>query len=155
MEWSAQDPQLWVSPLNERLQVTRAFSLPDGPYRAGHRGIDLAGSFNEAVLAPSKGTVVFVGTVVDRPVISIRIDEHTLLSLEPVRSDLSVGTVVARGATIGTVDAGSHCETGCVHLGVRVDDRYVQPLRFLRSRPQLLPWGGDSASLGIRIIDER
>lgn len=131
---------LWHPPLGEPLRIVTAYSLPNGPYRAGHRGIDLPAVAGEPVLAPATGTVSFAGTVVNRPVISIRVDARTVVSLEPVASELREGDAVVRGEPIGTVDAGGHCGVDCLHLGVRIDGAYANPLRFLRPRPVLLPW---------------
>ncbi len=133
-------PELWYPPLGYPLRVSTAYSLPNGPYRAGHRGIDLPAAPALPVLAPADGTVSFVGTVVDRPLISIRVDDRTVLSLEPVLSGLREGDPVTRGEAIGEVAAGGHCLSVCLHLGVRVDGEYANPLRFLRERPVLLPW---------------
>jgi len=131
---------LWHPPLGHPLRVAVAYALPDGPYRAGHRGIDLPAAEGLEVRAPATGTVSFVGTVVDRPLISIRVDDRTLLSLEPVASELQEGDRVVRGEEIGAVASGGHCLAACLHLGVRVDGAYVNPMRFLRARPVLLPW---------------
>src|SRR5690606_26010810 len=132
--------ELWLPPAGHPMRVVAAYSLPNGPYNAGHRGIDIAAPPGTAVRAPASGGVSFVGTVVDRPLISIRIDERTLLSLEPLTSELVEGAAVVRGQTIGAVATGGHCGSECLHLGVRFDDEYVNPLRFLRERPVLLPW---------------
>lgn len=132
---------LWEPPLGHPLRIAEAYSLPNGPYRAGHRGVDLPAEPGAAVRAPASGTVSFVGTVVDRPVVSIRVDARTIVSLEPVSSGLREGEAVGRGERIGEVASGGHCGDGCLHLGVRVDGAYVNPLRFLRPRPVLLPWG--------------
>ncbi|MFC7765586.1 M23 family metallopeptidase [Leucobacter soli] len=149
-EIAAARSEPWFPPLGEPLRVSAAFSLPNGPYRAGHRGIDLPASTGDIARAPASGTVSFSGTVVDRPVLSIRLDERTVVSLEPVESPLRAGDPVARGDRIGAVAArapgearaptGGHCTEHCLHLGVRVDGEYVNPLRFLRTRPILLPW---------------
>lgn len=136
----AEHPGLWYPPLGPPLRIAEPYALPNGPYRAGHRGIDLPAAPDAAVHAPANGTVSFVGTVVDRPVLSIRIDARTVVSLEPITSELHEGDAVTRGEAIGTVGSGGHCGTACVHLGVRVGGTYVNPLRFLRARPVLLPW---------------
>jgi hypothetical protein len=62
-------------------------------------------------------------------------------TLEPVRSALSVGEAVASGAVVGEAASGGHCLAECVHLGVRVEGEYVNPLRYLLQRPVLLPLG--------------
>lgn len=131
---------LWEPPLGSPLRVAAAYSLPDGPYRAGHRGIDLPASPGDTVHSPAGGVVSFVGTVVDRPVVSVRVDARTVVSLEPVESGVQAGDAVQRGAVLGTVASGGHCAADCLHLGVRVDGAYVNPMRFLRPRPVLLPW---------------
>lgn len=133
-------PELWYPPLGHPLRVSAGYSLPDGPYRAGHRGIDLPATAGTEVFAPANGTVSFAGTVVDRPVISIRIDERTVLSMEPVTSELHEGDPVTRGEPIGEVSSGGHCVDACLHLGLRIDGEYANPMRFLRPRPVLLPW---------------
>lgn len=131
---------LWLPPLGPPLRVSEGFDLSRGPYAAGHRGIDLPAAAGEAVLAPADGVVTFSGTVVDRPVLSIRVDARTVVSFEPVESELQAGDAVARGQPLGTVTAGGHCRTECLHLGARVDDAYVNPMRFFRGRPVLVPW---------------
>lgn len=136
---------LWAPPLGQPLRISASYSLPGGPYQAGHRGIDLFARPGDPVRMPATGTVTFVGTVVDRPVLSVRLDARTIVSFEPLVSEAREGDVIARGAVIGKVasyDPGSatHCRTGCLHLGVRIDGEYTNPLRFLRLRPRLLPW---------------
>lgn len=130
----------WFSPLNGALRPTRAFDLPNGPYQAGHRGIDLDASPSALVRAPTDGTVTFTGIVVDRPVLSIAVAPDTVVTLEPVHSTLLVGDTVRGGDPVGTVAAGGHCETRCLHLGVRVNDTYVNPLKYYWPKPVLLPW---------------
>jgi len=133
-------PTLWEPPLDGPLRVVESYALPDGPYRAGHRGIDIPATAGAAVHAPSSGTVTFVGAVVDRPVLSLRLDAHTVVSFEPIASSLRKGDRLARGEAIGRVAAGGHCSGSCLHIGVRIDDEYANPLRFLQPRPILLPW---------------
>lgn len=135
-----QTHDLWSPPLGSSLEVAKGFDLPLGPYRAGHRGIDLVASVQQTVFAPAAGVVSFVGTVVDRPLISVRVGEHTVYSIEPVESGLAVGDVVSRFDVLGSVAEGGHCSYGCVHLGVRVAGEYVNSMRFFWPKPQLLPW---------------
>jgi len=137
---AAANHALWLPPLEGPLRVRAGFDLANGPYQAGHRGIDLPASPGGTVFAPVAGEVTFSGTVVDRPVLSIRVDARTVVSVEPVESELAAGATVTRGQSIGSVAAGGDCDGVCLHLGVRVDDAYVNPLRYLKPRPQLLPW---------------
>lgn len=137
---SVSSAAIWLPPLGDSLQVIKHYDLTHGPYAAGHRGIDLPAAETQRVFAPVAGVVTFSGTVVDRPLLSIRVDSETLLSLEPVLSELKPGDPVARGQPLGTVAMGGHCASECLHLGVRVNERYVNPLRFFRGRPVLVPW---------------
>ncbi|NLA65356.1 MAG: M23 family metallopeptidase [Leucobacter sp.] len=130
----------WLPPLHEPLQVQRTFDLSQGEYQAGHRGIDLQSRPGTMIRSPVAGTVKFVGTVAQKPVLTIEVNAHTLLSFEPMTSDLRAGDRVARGQPIGQVSAGGHCENRCLHIGVRIHGEYVNPLRFFWAKPVLLPW---------------
>ena len=127
--------------------VERLTSLPQQPWLAGHRGLDLVAHVGEPITAPATGVITFVGFVVDRPLISIRHDQGLVSSFEPIDSTAAVGDVVARGKTIGTVaDARDHCaRSQCVHGGLRLDGTYVDPLDYLEGfgPVRLLPPGGD------------
>ncbi|QYM75900.1 M23 family metallopeptidase [Leucobacter luti] len=133
-------PDRWLSPLAGQLVVSGPYLAPPTPYSSGHRGIDLPAAPGAAVRAPEGGTVSFVGSVVDRDTITIRVNATTVYSIEPLTSPLSVGSTVPRGGSVGTIASGGHCESECVHLGVRVNEEYVSPLRFLLGAPVLLPW---------------
>jgi murein DD-endopeptidase MepM/ murein hydrolase activator NlpD len=136
----AASSDLWLPPLDGGLEVARPYDLPNGPYQAGHRGLDLPAAEGATIRSPTAGTVTFVGMVVDRAVLSVRIDDRTVVSLEPVVSSLRVGDAVARGQPLGVVASGGHCDASCLHLGVRVNDEYVNPMRYFRQRPILVPW---------------
>lgn len=133
--------EVWSPPAGNTLRIAAFYALPRGPYNAGHRGIDLEAEHGQIIRAPVTGVVAFVGDVVDRPVLSIRVAERSniVLSLEPVRSDLKAGDEIRRGQAIGTLASGGHCQS-CLHLGVRVNNEYVNPLRFFSPRPILVPW---------------
>ena len=133
-------PTLWLPPLGQELRISEHDDLANGPYAAGHRGIDLPATGPRRVVAPTHGTVTFSGTVVDRPLLSIRVGDDTVLTLEPIESDLKPGDVVARGQPVGTLASGGHCANECLHLGVRIHGEYTNPLRYFRGRPVLLPW---------------
>lgn len=135
----------WSPPFMRPLEVSEHYRAPLHRFGAGHRGIDVPASAGETIMAPASGIVSFAGRVVDRDVVTVRVDARTLVSLEPVTSSLAVGTGVHQGLPLGTVSTGGHCDGECVHLGVRVgseaDGRdYVNPLRFYLDKPVLLPW---------------
>jgi len=131
----------WAWPIPAPRVITQPFIAPATAYSAGHRGIDLRTTPGQAVTAPTSGTVHFVGTVVDRPLLTLRHPGGLLSSYEPLASPLTEGAAVARGDPIGTVAMGGHCGSSCLHLGVRVDGQYVSPLAYLGGIPRavLLP----------------
>lgn len=133
----------WQWPVEAPRVVLREFLAPPTRYSAGHRGIDLEADAGRAVFAPADGVVSFSGTVVDRPVLSLRHDGDLLSSYEPLASSLAKGEAVARGQLLGVVAEGGHCDGRCVHLGVRLRGEYVSPMLLLGGVPRavLLPLG--------------
>ena len=129
----------WSWPVTGSRQVLRPFIAPVRRWSAGHRGIDVR-AWDPVVLAPAAGQVRFVGWVVDRPVLSIDHGGGVVSSYEPVASLLLEGDAVEVGQIIGTLEP-AHCETLCLHLGVRVDGEYRNPLDWLGGVPRavLLP----------------
>jgi hypothetical protein len=133
----------WRWPTSPPGAIVQPFEAPPGPYAAGHRGIDLGAAAGQAVLAPAIASVQFAGIVVDRPVVTLRVDEHVLVSFEPVAAEAPVGAALAVGQRFGTVAVGGHCGDRCLHVGVRVDGQYVSPLLYFAGVPPavLLPLG--------------
>ncbi|MHA7263277.1 M23 family metallopeptidase [Arthrobacter sp. TMN-37] len=114
--------------------VTRHFLPPPEPWKAGHRGVDLAVGPGGDVLSPADGIVTFVGNVAGRPVLSIGHEGGLVSSFEPVRSPLTRGARVQRGQTVGTLAGPPHCPFSCVHWGVRLEGKYVNPLNYVTDR---------------------
>lgn len=132
----------WVWPVDGPHVVVRPFVAPPTPYGVGHRGVDLAADGHGAeVVAVMSGVVHFAGTVVDRPVITVR-QGQVLATVEPVEPLVAAGDSVRAGDVIGILQPG-HCARPCVHLGVRVAGEYVSPLLWLGGlqRAVLLPMG--------------
>lgn len=130
----------WQWPLAPRPPVLRGFDPPPKPWLSGHRGVDLGATHDGAtVTSPADGTVSFVGTVVDRPAVTVDHGNGLRSSFEPVESALAKGSMVAKGQPIGTALPG-HCRTApCVHWGVRRGGDYVNPLQFVTDlRPSIL-----------------
>lgn len=116
----------WTPPIPDATQadVLNPFIPPAMPWSSAHRGIDIQATGGH-VASPADGEVVFVGTVVDRPVLTVRHSNGLLSSFEPVESDLQVGNTVTQGEVIGTISSEiSHCEVSCVHWGVRQPDAW-------------------------------
>lgn len=127
----------WPVPSHE---VVRAFDAPDAPWGAGHRGIDIAAAAGGPVLAPADGTVWFAGVVVDRPVLSIEHAGGVLTSFEPVEPLVERGDAVVAGQVVATLLPGHRPCGTCLHMGVRIDGEYVNPLLLLGAeRAVLLP----------------
>ncbi|WP_170206102.1 M23 family metallopeptidase [Klugiella xanthotipulae] len=148
---SAHHPR-WQLPVIAPLRVSRPFIAPEHRYAAGHRGVDLAVTEAAPVTAPAAGVVHFVGLVVDRPVLSIQHANGYLSSFEPVNAVVVAGQLIAAGEPVGTVGTSTHCSetlgahtaSGCLHMGVRVEGDYLNPMIFfgLDARPVLLPLDG-------------
>jgi murein DD-endopeptidase MepM/ murein hydrolase activator NlpD len=129
----------WHWPVDGPRMLVRPYLAPATPYGAGHRGIDVSGT-SEVVYAPADGVVHFAGTVVDRPVLSIRHSGGLISSFEPVATSLLAGDSVRAGELVGTLQAG-HCSAPCLHFGVRLHGEYVSPFVYLGGIPHsvLLP----------------
>jgi murein DD-endopeptidase MepM/ murein hydrolase activator NlpD len=122
--------------------VAAPFDAPDVRWGSGHRGVDLAASVGQDVLAPTDGVVSFEGVVVDRGVLVIETAGGLRTTFEPVDTELGVGASVVRGQRVGTVAASpGHCAPAtCLHWGVLRDDTYLDPLLFVGAfRVVLLP----------------
>ncbi|HEY8720642.1 M23 family metallopeptidase [Pengzhenrongella sp.] len=123
----------YALPLTGDPALVHPFDAPAEPWAPGHRGVDLAGTVGQDVLAPAAGTVSFAGTVVDRGVVTVVHDDGLRSSLEPVNWSVRPGTRVRRGQVIGTIqDVAGHCApASCLHWGVRRADVYLNPLSLL------------------------
>jgi murein DD-endopeptidase MepM/ murein hydrolase activator NlpD len=122
----------------------RPFEQPAHDYAPGHRGVDLAAGPGQVVVSPADGVVTFAGPVAGRGVVVVAHAGATLTSLEPASTQVAVGERVRRGQPVAVVaDTPVHagCASACLHWGVRVDGRYVDPWWWLgRHGPvRLLP----------------
>ena len=121
----------WTWPVSG--PVIRAFDPPDNPFGSGHRGIDVAAAVDTSVRAAAAGSVAFAGPVGGR--LFVTIDHGAgLESTYSFLSSLSVrrGDVVSQGQAIGRSGSGhAGALVPHLHLGVRLDDVYVDPLVYL------------------------
>lgn len=138
---SASPSVRYVWPLNPQPEVTEPFDAPAVRWNPGHRGVDLAATHEQTVLAAGDGVVAFAGVVAGKPVVSI---DHGAIrtTYEPVVASVTTGSAVRKGDPIGSVVAGHEgcaVET-CVHWGAKRGDVYLDPLSLLRPRQvRLLP----------------
>ena len=123
-------PGLWMPVAGA---VVRGFDARAGPYGPGHRGIDIAAPTGEPLRTPAAGRVVFAGPVAGTIWVSLRIAPGVLVTLGPVLDPTVTAGQVRSRSPIGRVGPG-HGAT--LHLGVRVDGVYVDPLPHLLDRPR-------------------
>jgi murein DD-endopeptidase MepM/ murein hydrolase activator NlpD len=130
-------------PLLPRPAVGNLFRAPSFRYGTGHRGADLVGAADQAVLAAREGTVVFAAELAGRGVVSIEHADGLRTTYEPVRATVAAGVRVGRGDVIGVLQTGhAGCPAdACLHWGVRRGEAdYLDPLVLLRpARVRLLP----------------
>lgn len=133
----------WSWPATGHRTVVVPFRASVHAYGPGHRGIDIASSAQ--ALAPADGVIAFSGRVVDRPLVTIDHRNGLVTTLEPVMSPLAPGTVVHRGDAVGEVAAGGHTPAGALHVGVRWNGAYINPMLLFGGveRAVLLPCGSD------------
>ncbi|MFV8129799.1 murein hydrolase activator EnvC family protein [Streptomyces syringium] len=144
--------------------VVRGWDPPPEPWKAGHRGVDLAAGPGQPVRAAAPGTITFAGPVAGRPVLVVELsgtgDPPLRTTYEPVRATARVGDRVAAGEVIGVLAGGplfTHCRNGvggvpapagCLHWGLRRGEAYLDPLSLLpphmlrRAPSRLLPLTG-------------
>ena len=130
-----------VWPLVPEPAVIAGFDPPADEWGAGHRGVDLLAAPGQVVLAALPGQVSFAGSLAGRGVVVV---DHgpTRTTYEPVAATVAVGTEVAAGSQIGTLEmAGSHCfPRACLHWGWIEGETYLDPLRLVGAGPvRLLP----------------
>jgi murein DD-endopeptidase MepM/ murein hydrolase activator NlpD len=113
--------------------VIQAFDPPDTPYGSGHRGIDIAAEVGTTIVAPADGIVTFAGPV--GGYLFVTIDHggglsstYSWLAARSVRK----GDRVVRDQPIALTGWG---HPGALiphlHLGVKLDAAYVDPLSYL------------------------
>jgi murein DD-endopeptidase MepM/ murein hydrolase activator NlpD len=139
-----------VWPLQPQPEVVRGFDPPDSPYGAGHRGVDLLGSVGQPVRSALPGTVTFAGMIVGRGVVVVG-HGATRTTYEPVTATVAVGTTLAAGGRLGTLElGGSHCfPRACLHWGWIAGETYLDPLRLVGAGPvRLLPLWRDEPVAG-------
>lgn len=137
----------WVWPTGTRV-VERGWEPPSDDYAAGHRGIDVAAPIGTLADAVDDGTVAFAGSVGGRSVVTIDHGGGLVSTLDSVQPLVAAGDDVRQGDPVGRVSVG-HCPATapCLHLGARVDGRYMDPVPYLPPAewPVLLPesaWPG-------------
>jgi murein DD-endopeptidase MepM/ murein hydrolase activator NlpD len=117
--------------------IIQHFVAPSCQRCAGHRGVTIATRSGQQVVAALPGSISYVGEVagltyvvqIVRPGVKVT---YGWLSPQP---DLAEGDEIVAGALVGW--AGER-----TYLGVRVEGRYVEPLRYLGLGGSRLRGGG-------------
>jgi hypothetical protein len=122
----------WVVPVSG--SVVSAFREPVSRYGAGHRGVDFAAATGTPVKAANDGQVAFAGTVAGGLHVvvghggGIRTSYSFLSSVA-----VTQGQRVRRGQVVGTAGgSGDGHSPGVLHFGVRIGERYVDPMLLFR-----------------------
>lgn len=131
----------WLWPVDGPRTLVQPYRAPAHAYGAGHRGVDVPAPPGTSVHAPADGVVAFAGVVVDRPLLTIDHGDGHVSTFEPVVASLSPGDPVAAGDPIGIVATGGHVAASSLHVGVRRDGDYINPMLLFGkvSRAVLLP----------------
>jgi hypothetical protein len=109
---------------------------PIATYAAGHRGVDFSAPPGSPARAANDGTVAFAGDVAGSLHVVIAHaggirTSYSFLS----RVDVRVGQAVRRGQVVGAAGGvGDGHGTGVLHFGVRIGERYVDPMMLFRPR---------------------
>ena len=99
--------------------VLTPFRPPAHQYGPGHRGVDLAGSVGQPVLAAGDGVVAFADVLAGRGVVSVEHPGGLRTTYEPVEPAVRPGQPVRRGEPLGSLAAGhpTLCTGGLPALG--------------------------------------
>lgn len=122
--------ELLIPPVDALIE--RHFEAPASAYGPGHRGIDYGAPVGTRVRAAGTGRVSWAGPVAGR--LAVTIDHGAgLETTYSILSRLEVmrGDVVDEGHWIGSVGRSHDGEAGGLHFGVKLHDRYVDPLDYL------------------------
>ncbi len=106
--------------------VVERFVAPPCPRCAGHRGVTIASTPGQPVVAVLSGTVAFVGQVAGHVYVVQTIAPGVKVTygwLESAQS-LVQGESVTQGQEVGVAAQRTY-------LGVRIGGQYVEPLRYL------------------------
>ncbi|MDZ7577230.1 MAG: M23 family metallopeptidase [Candidatus Nanopelagicales bacterium] len=111
-------------------RILKDFDAPDPDWQVGHRGIDLAASQGDPVRSPRSGTLTWQGSIAGVPSVVVA-HGAARATYQPVEPDGVVGQAIPAGSVIGRVSAGGHCDSVCLHWGLKLGERYLDPRLLL------------------------
>lgn len=123
--------------------ISSYFGYRRDPFNGGgamHNGIDFKGPVGSPIYAAAKGTVTFVGwkggygKTVEIQHGNGMMTRYAHMS----RFDVKVGQTMEAGETIGGIGSTGRSTGPHLHFEVRVNDRAVNPRKFLETAPDVL-----------------
>lgn len=126
-------PGPWVAPVSG--PVVRGFRAPACAYCPGHRGADFRAPAGTVVRTVGTGTVVWAGRIAGAGHVVVAHGEGLRTSLSFLRTvTVRIGQRLGVGAPVGSSGAtGAGHDASVVHLGLRVGERYVDPMLLFRA----------------------
>ena len=120
-------PAAWMHPVPG--PVAAPFVAPRSRYGAGHRGVDFVAGSGTPVQAANAGEITFAGSVAGSLHIVVTHPGGLRTSYSFVATiAVRRGQSVVRGDLLGTTGGGTGEHAGVLHFGLRVGDRYVDPM---------------------------
>jgi murein DD-endopeptidase MepM/ murein hydrolase activator NlpD len=125
-------------------EFTSAFGVRSDPFRktsAMHAGIDLAGPVGTPIYATADGTVLRAGWNSGGYGNLVEIDHGRGIVTRYghlSKMDVNAGERVSRGQMIGRMGSTGRSTGSHLHYEVRIDDRPVNPIPFMRSTDYLV-----------------
>jgi murein DD-endopeptidase MepM/ murein hydrolase activator NlpD len=134
----------YIWPLAPAPHVLRRFAPGPAPWSPGHRGVDLAASAGQSVLAAAPGVVTFAGRIAGTAAVSVAHGDGLRTTYQPVAPQVRAGDHVEAGQPLGRLDDWpGHCSRPCLHWGALRGRTYLDPLALLGLVPPvLLPVAG-------------
>lgn len=120
----------WLLPVDG--PVVEPFEEPAHRFAPGHRGVDFEVPPGTVVRAANAGVVTFAGTVAGALHVVVGHDGGLRTSYSFLaRVDVRAGQTVARGDPVGTTGGtGAGHGPDVFHLGLRIGDRYLDPMQL-------------------------
>jgi murein DD-endopeptidase MepM/ murein hydrolase activator NlpD len=131
-------------PIKMNVEFTSGFGVRSDPFHAGaamHPGIDLAGHYGTPIYATADGTVLRAGWNSGGYGNLVEVDHGRGITTRYGHMSailVSAGQHVARGQQIGRMGSTGRSTGNHLHYEVRIDNRPVNPIPFMKSTDYVL-----------------
>jgi murein DD-endopeptidase MepM/ murein hydrolase activator NlpD len=131
-------------PVRTNVEFTSGFGVRSDPFVHGaamHPGIDLAGSYGTPIYATADGTVLRAGWNSGGYGILVEVDHGRGITTRYGHMSailVSAGQHVTRGEQIGRMGSTGRSTGNHLHYEVRIDNRPVNPIPFMKSTDYVL-----------------